>query len=76
LLAIYQWLIGTGLASLIHCLIGSFSLALFALASLAQSLIGAHWLIGSLAHWGLIGSLAHLRHFWHFSSFLALASGH
>ena len=80
LLAIYQWLIGTGLASFAWphwflCLIGSFSLALFALASLAQSLIGAHWLIGSLAHLGLICSLAHLRHFWHFSSFLALASG-
>ena len=43
-----------GLASLVHFLIGSFSLASFALASLAQSLIGslAPWLIGaSFAHW-------------------------
>ena len=58
------------LASFVHCLIGSFSLASFALASLAHSLIGAHWLIGSLAHWGLICSLAHFRHFGIFRAFL------
>jgi len=75
-MAHWHWPGLIGLASLVHCLIGSFLLASFALASLAQSLIGAHWLIGSLAHWSPIGSLAHLRHLWHFSSFLALASGH
>ena len=79
LLAIYQWLKVfpglIGLASFVHCLIGSFLLASLALASLAHSLIGAHWLIGSLAHWGLIGSLAHLRHFWHFFELFSSSLG-
>ena len=57
-MAHWHWPGLIGLASLVHCLIGSFSLASFALASLAHSLIGAHWLIGSLgSHW-LIGSFA------------------
>jgi len=43
-------------------------------ASLAHLLICSFGLICSLAPW-LVGSLAYLRHSWHFSSFTALASG-
>ena len=68
LLAIYQWLIGTGLASLAwpHWFIALSAHFRWPHLRWPHWLIGAHWLIGSLAHWGLIGSLAHLRYFWHF----------
>ena len=74
LLAIYQWLIGTGLASLawphLPGLIGSLPYRLIFAGLICAGLIGSivHW--RSLAHW-LIGSLGSHLLIGSFSPFLA-----